>query len=156
MIEDKLTMAHGLESRVPMLDNELVDFAMKIPVKYKLKNLEETIRINENNAGLKREDYYIKTNDGKSILRKTMDKYIPQEIDRADKQGFSAPDATWFRDESLDFVQEVIYDDNSRLWEFMNKGTIQGLIDEHLSGKMNRRLLVWSLLNFNQLLNTWF
>ena len=105
---------------------------------------------------MKKEDYYIKTNDGKSILRKTMDKYIPREIDRADKQGFSAPDATLFRDETLDFVQEIIYYDHSRLWEFMDKKTVQALIDEHLSGKTNRRLLVWSLLNFNQLLNTWF
>ena len=156
MIEDKLTMAHGLESRVPMLDNELVDFAMRMPVQYKLKNLEKTIRINENNPGLKKEDYYIKTNDGKSILRKTMDKYIPKTIDRADKQGFSAPDATWFRDESLDFVRNIIYDNDSRLWEFMDKVTVQNLVDEHIDGKTNRRLLVWSLLNFNQLLKTWF
>ncbi len=156
MIEDKLTMAHGLESRVPMLDNELVDFAMKVPVKYKLKNLEETLRINENNPGLKKEDYYIKTNDGKTILRKTMDKYIPKEIDRANKQGFSAPDATWFRDETLDFVKKIIYNDNSRIWEYMDRRVVQGLVDEHISGKNNRRLLVWSLLNFEQLLGTWF
>lgn len=156
MIEDKLTMAHGLESRVPMLDNELVEFAMKIPVRYKLKNLEETIRINENNAGLKKEDYYIKTNDGKTILRQTMDKYIPHEIDRADKQGFSAPDATWFRDESLDFVKKIIWNEKSRIWNFMDKNTVRELVNEHLTGKSNRRLLVWSLLNFEQLLNTWF
>lgn len=156
MIEDKLTMAHGLESRVPMLDNELVDFAMRMPVKYKLRNLKETLRINENQPGLKIRDYFIKTNDGKSILRKTMEKYIPKEIDQATKQGFSAPDATWFRDESLDFVQKIIYDDKSRLWEYMEKEVVQGLVDEHLQGKENRRLLIWSLLNFNELLNRWY
>lgn len=156
MIEDKLTMAHGLESRVPLLDNELVDFAMRMPVKYKLKNLQETIRLNENNAGLKSQNYYIKTNDGKSILRKTMSKYIPSEIDQATKQGFSAPDATWFRDESLDFVKEVIYNDSSKLWTLMDKKVVRDLVDEHLSGKVNRRLLIWSLLNFEQLLITWF
>lgn len=156
MIEDKLTMAHGLESRVPFLDNELVDFAMRMPVKYKLKNLNETLRINENNPGLKKQNYFLKTNDGKSVLRKTMEKYIPKEIDRATKQGFSAPDATWFKDESLDFVKYVIYDDHARLWEYMNKNVVRGLVDEHLNGTTNRRLLIWSLLNFNQLLKTWF
>ncbi len=156
MIEDKLTMAHGLESRVPLLDNELVDFAMKMPVKYKLSNLKETLRMNENSPGLKRQDYFLKTNDGKSILRKTMEKYIPKEIDRAAKQGFSAPDATWFRDESLGFVKYVIYDDKSRLWDYMDKTVVRGLVDEHLNGVTNRRLLIWGLLNFNQLLKTWF
>ncbi len=156
MVEDKLTMAHGLESRVPLLDNELVDFAMKMPVMYKLSNLNETLRINENNPGLKIENYFIKTNDGKSILRKTMGKYIPKEIGKAAKQGFSAPDGTWFRDESLNFVKYVIYDDHSRLWEYMNKEVVRGLVDEHLKGITNRRLLIWSLLNFNQLLKTWF
>lgn len=156
MIEDKLTMAHGLESRVPLLDNEIVDFALKLPMKYKLRNLTETLRINENNPGLKSQNYFIKTNDGKAILRKTMSKYIPAEIEKANKQGFSAPDATWFRDESLDFVQKIIYDDKSRLWEYMDKKVVRNLVDEHISGKENRRLLIWSLLNFNQLVNTWF
>lgn len=156
MIEDKLTMAHGLESRVPLLDNDIVDFAMRMPVKYKLQNLEETIRINENNPGLKSQNYFIKTNDGKSILRKTMNKYIPKEIEQATKQGFSAPDATWFRDESLNFVREIIYDDKSKMWEYMDKRVVQCLVNEHLEGKTNRRLLIWSLLNFNQLLQTWF
>ncbi len=156
MIEDKLTMAHGLESRVPLLDNELVDFAMRMPVRYKLRNLNETLRINENISGLKKENYFFRTNDGKSILRKTMEKYIPKEIDQAVKQGFSAPDATWFRDESLDFVRYVIYDDHSRLWEYMDKKIVRELVDEHLKGIANRRLLIWSLLNFNQLLKAWY
>lgn len=156
MIEDKLTMAHGLESRVPLLDNELVDFATRMPVKYKLNNLTEILRVNENNPGLKSQNYFIKTNDGKAILRKTMEKYIPKEIEQATKQGFSAPDATWFRDESLDFVKKIIYNNKSRLWEYMDKSVVQELVNEHLNGVTNRRLLIWSLLNFNQLLNTWF
>lgn len=156
MIEDKLTMAHGLESRVPMLDNELVDFGMKLPVRYKLRNLDEMIRITRNDPDLKKESYYNVTNVGKYLLRKTMDKYIPKEIDRANKQGFSAPDATWFRDECSDFVRSVIYNPNARMWDILDRKTVQGLVDEHMDNKANRRLLVWSLLNFDQLLNTWF
>ena len=46
-VEDKLSMAHGLETRVPFLDNDLVDFAMKVPVRYKLRDYSQIVRINE-------------------------------------------------------------------------------------------------------------
>lgn len=156
MIEDKLTMVHGLESRVPMLDNDLVDFAMKLPVRYKLKDLDHMIEITRNDPSIRSESYYNVTNLGKYLLRKTMEKYIPKEIDRAHKQGFSAPDATWFRSECADFVRRVIYNDKARMWEILDRRTVQALVDEHMQDKANRRLLVWSLLNFEQLLNMWY
>lgn len=56
-------MAHGLESRVPFLDNDLVDFAMRLPAKVKLGNLSEVIRLNENEPGGKN-SYYERTKDG--------------------------------------------------------------------------------------------
>ena len=65
VIEDKLSMAHSIETRVPFLDNELVNFSQKIPVKYKLGNLEKVIKMDENEIRK-----IIKTNDGKNILRK--------------------------------------------------------------------------------------
>ena len=51
VVEDKLSMAHGLETRVPFLDNDLVDFAMRCPVNLKLNNLSTVLRINENDPG---------------------------------------------------------------------------------------------------------
>ena len=51
-------MAHGLESRVPFLDNDLVDFAMRLPARVKLGNLTEVVRLNENEPGGKAERYY--------------------------------------------------------------------------------------------------
>jgi len=146
-VEDKLSMAHGLETRVPFLDNDLVDFAMRIPVRLKLRNLSEVSRIDEN---VSRKDlrYFQKTNDGKLILRKVMERYIPVEITEAVKQGFSAPDASWFRGESIDCVKRIVYDDQSCLYEFFDKKAIQGLVEEHLEGVNNRRLFIWSLLNF--------
>jgi len=72
VIEDKLSMAHGLESRVPFLDNDLVDFSQRIPVNMKLGNLGYVIRLNENEPGPKTKKYFDKTNDGKLILRKMM------------------------------------------------------------------------------------
>jgi asparagine synthase (glutamine-hydrolysing) len=51
VVEDKLSMAHSLESRVPFLDNDLVDFAMRVPAHLKLNNLAEAVRIDENEPG---------------------------------------------------------------------------------------------------------
>ena len=73
LVEDKLHMAHGVESRVPFLDNDLVDFAMKIPLRYKLRNFQAPERIDENVIGRKSERYFRRTNDGKLILRKVFE-----------------------------------------------------------------------------------
>ncbi len=147
VVEDKLSMAHGLESRVPFLDNDLVDFAMQCPVELKLNNLSDVVRINENEPGNKAKSYFQKTKDGKQIVRDTMKKYMPEEISSAEKQGFSAPDGTWFKGESIDFVKETLMTDNAKIYEYLDKDSLQSLISEHLNGKENRRLLIWSLLN---------
>lgn len=148
VVEDKLSMAHGLETRVPFLDNDLVDFAMQIPVKLKLKNLREMIRLNENEPGSKRLKYFNRTNDGKLILRKVMKRYIPSEIANGQKQGFSAPDASWFKGESIEYVRRLLYNSDARIYNFLDRVAVQRLVDEHLEGKENRRLFIWSLLNF--------
>ncbi|MDB9718082.1 asparagine synthase (glutamine-hydrolyzing), partial [Candidatus Pelagibacter sp.] len=106
IVEDKLSMAHSLESRVPFMDNDLVDFAMQCPVNLKLNNLSNVIKIDENSLGDKQSQFFEKTNDGKQILRDAMTKNIPNEIIRAKKQGFSSPDASWFKGESIEFVKK--------------------------------------------------
>ncbi len=152
VVEDKLSMAHGLESRVPFLDNDLVDFAMQCPVSLKLNNLSDVVRLNENDTGNKTKNYFQKTKDGKQIVRDTMKKYMPDEISSAEKQGFSAPDATWFKGESIDFVKEKIMDDNAEIYKYLDKSSVQNLVQLHLTGKENKRLLIWSLLNVELLL----
>lgn len=147
VIEDKMSMAHGLESRVPFLDNDLVDFAMQIPVNLKLGNLTEVIRINENEVGNKAYKYYEKTRDGKLILREAMSRYIPNKITQSIKKGFSAPDASWFKGDSIEYVKSVIFDNNAVMFDYIDREIIQTLVSEHLEGKVNRRLLIWSLLN---------
>jgi len=153
VVEDKLSMAHSLETRVPFMDNDLVDFAMQCPVALKLNNLGEVVRLNENEAGRKPNKYFQKTNDGKQILRDMMSKYIPADIIEAKKQGFSSPDASWFKGESMDFVRKVIFGESNKTYEFFDRESILSLVDEHLTGKQNRRLLIWSLLNFEEFLN---
>jgi asparagine synthase (glutamine-hydrolysing) len=151
VVEDKLSMAHGLETRVPFMDNDLVDFAMRCPVSLKLNNLDRVIKINENEPGDKPGKHFQKTGDGKQILRAAMCNFIPDDILSATKQGFTAPDSSWFKGESIDYVKNSLCN-NAKIYEFLDQKTVKSLVDEHLEGKQNRRLLIWSLLNFEQIL----
>lgn len=153
VVEDKLSMAHGLENRVPFMDNDLVDFSMQCPVSLKLNNLEKVVRINENEATRKKNSYFKKTNDGKQLLREMMAKYIPVEITESQKQGFSSPDSSWFKGESIDFVRRRLLNSNSSISQFMDSKVLNSLVNEHLKGDQNRRLLIWSLLNVEELLS---
>jgi asparagine synthase (glutamine-hydrolysing) len=154
VVEDKLSMAHGLETRVPLLDNDLVDFAMACPVSLKVRNLDAGIRVDENLPGNKREAYFAKSQEGKSILRQVMSLNIPEVITKAEKQGFSSPDASWFRGESSNFVQQRLCREGAPIYGYLDFDETQSLLNEHQTGKVNRRLLVWSLLSLECLLNS--
>jgi asparagine synthase (glutamine-hydrolysing) len=147
VVEDKLSMAHGLESRVPFMDNDLVDFAMQCPVSLKLNNLSEVLKINENELGDKKGQYFRKTNDGKQILRDMMSRYIPNDITSAEKQGFSSPDASWFKGESMEFVKRTLLNGSAQIYDVLDRQAVAPMIEQHLCGEQNRRLLIWSLLN---------
>jgi asparagine synthase (glutamine-hydrolysing) len=147
VVEDKLSMAHSLETRVPFMDNDLVDFAMNLPTRLKLGKLGEVVKLDENEAGQKTAKYFQKTNDGKLLLRKMMERILPKEVTEREKQGFSAPDASWFKGESIDYVKDTLFDDGASIYRHLDKSVVQDLVSEHLEGKQNRRLLIWSLLN---------
>ena len=143
-------MAHGLESGVPFLDNDLADLAMRLPVHMKLGNLTQIVPINENEPGDKVERYYQRTRDGKRALRQMMERYIPSEVTTREKQGFSAPDASWFKGESIDYVRRRLMHPRAAIYEYLDCNTVQHLVSDHLEGRQNRRLLIWSLLNLEQ------
>jgi asparagine synthase (glutamine-hydrolysing) len=150
IVDDKLSMAHGLEGRVPFLDNDLVDFAMRLPASMKLGNLTEVVRLNENEPGGKADRYFQRTRDGKLLLRQMMARHIPAQVAEREKQGFSAPDASWFKGESIDYVRRRLMTNRARIYDYLDKASVQALISDHLEGRQNRRLLIWSLLNLEQ------
>jgi len=150
IVEDKLSMAHSLETRVPFLDNDLVDFAMKVPVQYKLKNISGIKRMDENEPGKKSDKYISKNNDGKIILRNVLSNFIPKNYTKGKKQGFSAPDASWFKGESIDYVKDTLLSKNASIYEYLDSKYVSSLLNEHFNGKKNRRLLIWSLLSFEK------
>ena len=150
VVEDKLSMANSLETRVPFMDNDLVDFAMSCPLSLKLKHMNENIHVNENNLLKKK---FIKTNHGKTILREILKDELPNEIVTMSKQGFSAPDASWFKGESIDFVRGKLYNNNASIYNYLDKLQVQKMLDKHMSGKENKRLLIWSLIYFEEYLD---
>jgi len=147
LVGDKLAMANGLEERFPFLDNDLVNFAQKIPVKHKLGNLQLMKQVNENAAGNKKKGYQ-EFDDGKNVLRKAMMDFIPESIINRKKQGFSAPDESWYRGENADYVKELLLNKKTVSSEYINPKFVEKVIKEHIDQRINHRLLIWSLMNF--------
>jgi asparagine synthase (glutamine-hydrolysing) len=154
VIEDKLSMAHGLETRVPLLDNDLVELACRIPIRHKLGGLAQIVRLDENEPGGKATRYFEKTRDGKLILREVMKRYVPTDIAEGVKQGFSGPDASWFRGDSMDYVRRRLLTRNARIFDFLDRSVVHELLNQHLEGHTNRRLFIWSMLYLEEFLET--
>ncbi|MEQ8320930.1 MAG: asparagine synthase (glutamine-hydrolyzing) [Rhodospirillales bacterium] len=147
VVGDRLSAAHGLEERFPFLDNDLVDFAQKIPVRHKIADLKGGHEFDENltNKRLQRDWRF---SSGKSVLRQAMYGLIPQETRQRYKQGFSAPDETWFRGEKLAYIQSLLLNGSPASADFINPDYVRGIIEEHTSGRSNHRLLIWSFVCF--------
>jgi asparagine synthase (glutamine-hydrolysing) len=124
VVEDKVSMAHSLEVRVPFLDNELVALAQRIPTRLK------------HGRG------------GKELLRKAMAPLLPSEIVEKRKQGFSPPDRSWYRGPTMDYIREILLDPRSLARGYFQPAYVQRVLEEHLEGRVNHRLLIWSLLCF--------
>lgn len=147
LVGDKLSMANGLEERFPFLDNDLVDYAQKIPVRHKLANLENMKRIDENEFRNK-SALYREHRDGKNVLRQAMLDFIPARIVNRDKQGFSAPDESWYRGENARYIRELLLDKKTACSQFIQQGFVRRIIEEHIEKRINHRLLLWSFMNF--------
>ena len=124
VVEDRVSMAHSLEARVPFLDNELVEVARRIPSQLK------------RGAG------------GKEILRKAMHGLLPEAVLEKPKQGFSPPDQSWYRSHSMTRIRELLLDERTLGRGYFRPEAITGLLGEHESARRNHRLLIWSLLCF--------
>lgn len=154
IVEDRVSMAHSLEARVPFLDNDLVDFACQLPPSYKLRDLAPPLSgVDENEPG-KRLRYNSVTQDGKMILRQACTRLVPASVTERAKQGFSAPDASWFRGESIDYVNGLLIDPSARIYEYLNPAFVHHRLHEHSQGHHNHRLFIWSLLSFEWWLRT--
>lgn len=147
LVGDRLSMAHGLEERFPFLDNELVDFAQKIPIRLKLSDLEHMLKINEDEVR-KKTLAQAQYNGGKSVLRRAMEDFLPAEVTSRPKQGFSAPDESWFRGENAQYVRDFLIDGDLASADYIRPEFTRRIVREHVDQGINHRLLIWSLLSF--------
>lgn len=136
VIEDKLSMAHSLESRVPLLDHALVDFVTRLPTRYLINHRWDKNPEGDENLA------------GKYLFRRAMEGVLPDQILRKRKQGFSAPDQSWYQGPLMSYIKAVLLDKKSLSRGYFQEAYIRRVLDEHLAGEINHRLLIWSLLSF--------
>lgn len=136
VVEDKLSMAHSLESRVPLLDHELVDFVTGLPTRYLINTRWEKNPMGDENLA------------GKYLFRRAMDGVLPDHILLKRKQGFSAPEQSWYQGPLMSYVKVLLLDRRTLSRGFFQEAAIRRILDEHLTGQVNHRLLIWSLLSF--------
>jgi asparagine synthase (glutamine-hydrolysing) len=123
-IVDRMTMAHSLESRSPLVDYKVVEYAASIPAELKLKG-----------------------KNLKYILKKVAARYLPDELIYRKKQGFGFPIAIWMRTELKTFLQNLF--DQSRFVELgiFNREYVDHILGQHLSGKADHNFRLWILIN---------
>jgi len=146
ILEDKISMSFGLESRIPFLDNDMVDFATKLPIKYKIRNLESHYRIDENATDNKRMTFYDKTRDGKLLVRKALPALVPDFVKNDVKRGFTSPDLLWFRNENRDFIVKTILNKKNKIYDLFDFNQVMKYVTDYFEERSNNRLLIWSLL----------
>ncbi len=138
VLGDALSMAHSLEERVPFLDHALVDYALRVPAAYKYDAALET---GAADAQGRRE-----TSMGKRVLRRAMEGLVPEEILQRKKQGFSAPEKSWYRGPNEGYVRDLLLAPRTLDRGLLRPEFVRAVVGEHSSGEKNHRLLLWSLL----------
>lgn len=121
---DRMTMAHSIEGRSPLLDHHVAEFAARLP------------------TGLKLRGFRLKY-----LLRKLAERYLPTSITRAPKRGFMFPIAYWLKNELRFVIRRALIE--SRLVEegLLRPEPIVRLLDEHQSGRVDHHHRLWMLLN---------
>lgn len=130
---DKLTMAHSIESRVPFLDHDVVEFANRLPSSYKLRD-----------------------GTGKWIIKKFAERHLPHELIYRKKQGFGAPMESWFRNERFNKRCVAAIDRSPLAKEgLFNAEYVKGILDRQLSGSGGYSFHLWTVLNAVMWYESW-
>lgn len=122
---DRAAMAVSLETRIPLLDHRIVEFAMRLPVHMKIRD-----------------------GQGKWLLRQVLYRYVPKELIERPKQGFSIPLDSWLRGPLREWAEALL--DEARLQRegFLDSSLIRAKWHEHMSGKRNWQHWLWTVLMF--------
>jgi asparagine synthase (glutamine-hydrolysing) len=122
---DRMSMAHSIESRVPLLDHPLVEFALGLPLRMKLRD-----------------------NQRKYLLKRVASRFLPPALLTRKKQGFGVPLGVWFRGRLRGAFQDVLLSPRARQRGYFEPREIQRLLDEQLAGRRDHEFRLWQLLMF--------
>jgi asparagine synthase (glutamine-hydrolysing) len=122
---DRMSMAHSLEARVPMTDNELVEYMARVPARLKLPRLQK-----------------------KYVMRKAMEGILPPSILHKKKVGLEMPYSRWFRNGLRDVLLDYLSPDRIQATGLFRPEKIDELVDDHLACKRDHGRALWGLLNF--------
>ncbi|MGH9325254.1 MAG: asparagine synthase (glutamine-hydrolyzing) [Terriglobia bacterium] len=122
---DAMTMAASIEERVPFLDHKLVELASRIPERLLLRGFET-----------------------KAFLRRALQDYLPAEILKRRKVGFTVPIGPWFRGPLKEFVGDLLLSPRSFVRNYFEGPVIERFVDEHLRGTRDRQKQLWALVSF--------
>jgi asparagine synthase (glutamine-hydrolysing) len=129
---DKMTMAAGIEARVPFLDYRLVEYTMRIPTALKIKN------------GVP-----------KYLLKQALRGILPEEVLHRKKMGFGAPVSEWFAGELSRYAEDAILSSRIRELDLLDYPAVSRLMAEHREGRRERAFLLWNLFNLSQWYDYW-
>jgi asparagine synthase (glutamine-hydrolysing) len=122
---DRASMAHSLEARVPFLDPVVAELALGLRTKQKVRGFSK-----------------------KRLLRRAVEPLVPREILRGRKQGFSIPVAAWLRGDLAPFARDVLSAETIERQGYLNAGSVNRLLEDHISGKEDLSRQIWGLLSF--------
>ena len=126
---DRMTMAHGLEARVPFLDHHLVEWAFTVPGYQKLRGTE-----------------------GKLLVKKAMEQSLPREILYRPKQGFNVPLKVWLRGELKEFIRDQLAPERIARRGLLRPARVTAILDEHFGGRRDASNRIFALL----MLELWY
>lgn len=126
MVEDKLSMAHSLEARVPLIDNEVIDLALGFDW-----------------------DVLCDGKTGKKVFRDAIRDWVPALVADKPKMGFGPPDASWYRGALQPWIRTLLAPERIAVRGVFQPAYVAKAIEDHMSGASNRLPLIWSLLSFD-------
>jgi len=125
MVNDKMSMANSIESRVPYLDTRLVEFVESLPVRYKLRFA-----------------------NGKYLHKKALERWLPKSVVHRKKKGFDNPVQQWLRERLRAHVDNLLFDPDSGVRQYFDVDYIRRIAQLHQEGRENYMRHIYLLISF--------